>query len=131
MSCKDACKTLASAIRLTLAAALPAHAQNAGASPAPTAAAPVAAPDALPALPAADPALAATEHQEQVDNPYGLSALWAQGDVVARLVLIIMLIMSGATWYIMIMKLIERQKVYIQGKAIGGASCRGRVCKYV
>src|SRR3546814_7507074 len=74
-----------------------------------------AAPDALPALPEADPALAATEHQEQVDNPYGLSALWAQGDVVARLVLIIMLIMSGATWYIMIMKLIEQQKVYSQG----------------
>src|SRR3546814_9092829 len=45
-----------------------------------------------------------------------LSALWAQGDVVARLVLIIMLIMSGATWYIMIMKLIEQQKVYSQGK---------------
>src|SRR3546814_5532096 len=104
MSFKDACKTLAAASLLTLAAALPAHAQNAGASPAPTAAAPVAAPDALPALPEADPALAATEHQEQVDNPYGLSALWAQGDVVARLVLIIMLIMSGATWYIMIMR---------------------------
>src|SRR3546814_946989 len=27
-----------------------------------------------------------------------------------------MLIMSGATWYIMIMKLIEQQKVYSQGK---------------
>src|SRR3546814_10668644 len=75
-----------------------------------------AAPDALPALPEADPALAGVEHQEQVDNPYGLSALWAQGDVVARLVLIIMLIMSGATWYIMIMNLIEQQKVYSQGK---------------
>src|SRR3546814_10262897 len=111
MSLKDSCKALVAVSLLTVAVALPAYAQDTAAAPAApaatdatAAAAPVAAPDALPSLPEADPALAATEHQEQVDNPYGLSALWAQGDVVARLVLIIMLIMSGATWYIMIMK---------------------------
>uniref|UniRef100_UPI0005BB38F6 MotA/TolQ/ExbB proton channel family protein n=1 Tax=Solimonas soli TaxID=413479 RepID=UPI0005BB38F6 len=42
--------------------------------------------------------------------------LWAQGDFVAKGVLIIMLIMSASTWYIMIMKLIEQQKVYGQAK---------------
>ena len=40
-----------------------------------------------------------------VDNPYGLGALWEQGDFVAKGTLIIMVIMSLATWYILVMKL--------------------------
>jgi len=52
----------------------------------------------------------------EVENPYGLEALWAQGDMVARSVLIIMLIMSAATWYLLIVKLIEQQKVLGQAK---------------
>ena len=42
-----------------------------------------------------------------VENPYGLGALWAQGDFVAKGTLIIMVIMSLATWYILVMKLLE------------------------
>jgi biopolymer transport protein ExbB len=53
---------------------------------------------------------------EQVENPYGLSALWKQGDAVAKGVLIIMLIMSAATWYLLIVKLIEQQKLYGQAR---------------
>ncbi len=53
----------------------------------------------------------------QVDNPYGLGALWAQGDFVAKGVLIMMVIMSAATWYIMIAKVIEQAKLFKQAKA--------------
>src|SRR3546814_11796482 len=118
MSLKDSCKALVAVSLLTVAVALPAYAQDTAAAPAApaatdatAAAAPVAAPDALPSLPDADPALAAPEPQDPVDNPYGLSALWAQGDAVARLVLILLLIMSVATWSIMILQMIEQQTV--------------------
>lgn len=52
----------------------------------------------------------------EVANPYGLSALWQQGDAVARGVLMIMLIMSGSTWYIMVLKLLEQQKLLVQAR---------------
>lgn len=51
-----------------------------------------------------------------VDNPYGLGALWAQGDIVARGTLIIMVIMSLATWYILVMKLIDQRKLVASAK---------------
>jgi biopolymer transport protein ExbB len=54
---------------------------------------------------------------ESVENPYGIGALWAQGDFVARFVLVAMLIMSGATWYIMIVKFIDQAKLMKQAKA--------------
>ena len=38
--------------------------------------------------------------KETIDNPYGLEALWTQGDFVARGTLIIMIIMSMGRWYI-------------------------------
>ncbi len=38
---------------------------------------------------------------QTTDNPYGLMALWNGGDIIARPVLIILLIMSLATWYVM------------------------------
>jgi biopolymer transport protein ExbB len=46
-----------------------------------------------------------------VDNPYGLAALWAQGDFVAKGTLIILVIMSLATWYILFMKLWDQRKL--------------------
>ncbi len=36
--------------------------------------------------------------EEVVENPYGLSALWAQGDVVAKATLLILVIMSMGSW---------------------------------
>ena len=51
-----------------------------------------------------------------VDNPYGLGALWAQGDIVAKGTLIIMVIMSLATWYILVMKLIDQRKLIASAK---------------
>ncbi|MCK6372166.1 MAG: MotA/TolQ/ExbB proton channel family protein [Gammaproteobacteria bacterium] len=46
-----------------------------------------------------------------VDNPYGLSALWAQGDFVARGTLMILVIMSLASWYIIFTKLWDQSRL--------------------
>ncbi len=71
------------------------------------------------AAPAADAPAAgeAKEQKVQVSNPYGLDALWKAGDFVARGVLIILLIMSASTWYIMVVKVIDQAKVMSQAKA--------------
>jgi biopolymer transport protein ExbB len=49
--------------------------------------------------------------QEAVENPYGLKALWEQGDAVAHGTLIIMLIMSMGSWYVIFTKLYEQGKM--------------------
>ena len=54
--------------------------------------------------------------REVVDNPYGLGALWAQGDFVARFVLILLALMSMGSWYIMVTKLYESLKLAKEAK---------------
>jgi biopolymer transport protein ExbB len=88
---------------LTLALSLPQLALAQAASEPAAAVAPV----------AAAPAVA----KESVDNPYGLSALWSQGDFVARGTLIIMVIMSMASWYIIFTKLFEQRKLMKSAEA--------------
>ena len=68
---------------------------------------------AVPAAPAAMPAVA----KESVANPYGLQALWEQGDMVARGTLIIMIIMSMGSWYIIFTKLWEQRKLMKSAEA--------------
>ena len=46
-----------------------------------------------------------------VDNPYGLEALWSQGDFVARGTLIILVLMSLASWYIILTKLWDQRRL--------------------
>jgi len=58
--------------------------------------------------------LSSGEKLESVNNPYGLDALWAQGDFVAKGTLIMMLIMSIGTWYIGIVKFLEQSKLIRQ-----------------
>jgi len=55
---------------------------------------------------------AAETAKETVANPYGLEALWSQGDAVAKSTLVIMIIMSIGSWYIIFTKLWEQQKLY-------------------
>jgi len=86
-----------------------ATAQTTPATPAAPAAAP--APAAVPA-PAAAPAKAA----EVIDNPYGLEALWKGGDLVAKITLGILVLMSMGSWYIIITKLYEQYKMGQQGR---------------
>jgi biopolymer transport protein ExbB len=73
------------------------------------------APAATPAAPA--PVAVPTVTKETIDNPYGLEALWKQGDVVARGTLIIMIIMSMGSWYIIFTKLFEQRKLLKSAKA--------------
>ncbi len=49
-----------------------------------------------------------------VENPYGLEALWAQGDFVAKGTLIILVIMSLVSWYIIFTKLWDQRRVRLQ-----------------
>ena len=49
-------------------------------------------------------------------NPYGLQALWAQGDWVARVTLIILVIMSVASWYVLLTKLVAQGRMGGQGR---------------
>jgi biopolymer transport protein ExbB len=44
-------------------------------------------------------------------NPYGLVALWNTGDIVARSVLILLVIMSLASWYVILTKLWDQRKL--------------------
>src|SRR5579862_8845010 len=46
-----------------------------------------------------------------VDNPYGLGALWASGDIIARSVLVLLAIMSLASWYVILTKLWDQSKL--------------------
>ena len=96
------------AVALTLAAALTVVPQTSQAQPAtPAASAPAtAAPAAL--APVAAPAAAFTKTTEVVDNPYGLEALWRGGDLVAKITLAILVIMSAGSWYIIVTKVYEQ-----------------------
>ena len=49
-----------------------------------------------------------------VDNPYGLGALIANGDIIARSILVILLIMSLLTWFIMITKFFDQRRTALQ-----------------
>jgi biopolymer transport protein ExbB len=71
--------------------------------------------EAAPAAPAAAPAVA----KESVSNPYGLEAMWRDGDVVAKTTLIIMIIMSMSSWYVIFTKLFEQSKLMRAAKAVG------------
>ena len=108
-------------------ASAPAPAPADGTAPAP---APATAPDASAAAPAAGdaqvspsvapdaaaPAPAPAPETKEEANPYGLGALWSNGDVIARGVLLIMLVMSLGTWYIMIVKFIEQARLFSAAK---------------
>lgn len=52
------------------------------------------------------------------DNPYGLGALWAQGDLVARSTLMILVLMSMASWYLLITRLVTSWKLGAEARAV-------------
>ena len=59
---------------------------------------------------------AAAPTTEVVENPYGIEALWRQGDFVARGTLIILMIMSVGSWYIGIIKVLEQRRMLKDAK---------------
>ena len=94
--------------------AAPATPAAPAANAAPTVATPAAAPVAAPA-PA--PFQSGKPAVEKTDNPYGLKALWNEGDIIAKTTLVILVIMSVATWYIMVAKFFELSKLGRQARA--------------
>jgi biopolymer transport protein ExbB len=112
-------RTIAATLSLMLLAAVPAVAQEAATAAAQTA------------------ALPGSLVQETVANPYGLAALWAGGDAVARGTLVILLVMSMGSWYVLITKLIEQTILAFEARQAersfwaassihAGAGARGR-----
>ena len=85
----------------------PAPAVTPAEPPAPAAAAPA------PAAPVAK----AERVTELVDNPYGLEAVWKGGDIVLRITLGVLVVMSMGSWYIIITKVYEQSKMGGQARA--------------
>ncbi len=85
-------------------AAAPADAKPADATPAPAAA----------SAPAKAPAKKLTAAEE---NPFGLAAMLEHGDMVSKITLFIMVVMSMGSWYIIFTKLYEGSKITREAKA--------------
>lgn len=62
------------------------------------------------------PAFASEGAAVVTDNPYGLEALWSQGDFVSKGTLIILVIMSVATWYVGVVKILEQSRLMKEAK---------------
>ena len=88
------------------------------AAPAETPPAPATASPATPVTVITAPAPKVGERTtEVVENPYGLEALWKGGDLVARITLGILAIMSMGSWYIIITKVYEQARMGHQARA--------------
>ena len=74
---------------------------------APAATAPAAADAAAPA--------AAQAGKEEVENPFGIKAVW-EGGFVPRATIVILSLMSMGSWYIIITKLLDQMKIMKQAK---------------
>ena len=68
------------------------------------------------AVSAPAPAVEVKKAADATDNPYGIEALWKTSDGVAKTVLILLLVMSVSSWYVLIVKLLEQTKVGRQAK---------------
>ena len=68
-------------------------------------------------IPPAAPVKAGVE-TESVENPYGLEAIWRQGDFVSKGTLIILVIMSMGSWYILFVKLWEQYKLMREARDV-------------
>jgi biopolymer transport protein ExbB len=89
-----------------------AHAQTAAERSSASAASSAPVAIAAPALtPSRDLPLIRPPSTESPAAPYGLQAVWEQGDPVARATLLILLIMSMASWYVLVHKLIEQARM--------------------
>src|SRR5450830_1775636 len=75
----------------------------------------VTAASALVSAPAFADAPKAADAKEEVENPFGFSAVWA-GGFVPRATLIILSLMSMGSWYIIITKLLDQMKIFKQSK---------------
>ena len=55
----------------------------------------------------------------QSSNPYGLEALWGSSDMVAKGVLLLLLVMSVASWFVIASKVLEQSRLLSYGAQAG------------
>ena len=60
----------------------------------------------------------ATEAPVSVENPYGLSAMWASGNLVSRTVLVVLVLMSLSSWFVMLTKLWDQAQLKKSARAV-------------
>jgi biopolymer transport protein ExbB len=60
---------------------------------------------------ASSPSAATSTPTAMPENPYGLGALWAQGDAVAKITLLILVLMSMGSWFVIVSKYLEQSKL--------------------
>jgi biopolymer transport protein ExbB len=51
-----------------------------------------------------------------VDNPYGIQALWVQGDFISKGVMVLLLLMSAYSWFILFTKWWEQKRLLGQAR---------------
>ena len=119
MSFLNSMRTPFAAALLALATVAAAPTTALAQASAPEATAPAAAASDASATPApaavdtgAAPIAPAAVGKETIENPYGLGALWRDGGWIAKFNLIIMLIMSMGSWYIIFTKYWEQRKMF-------------------
>ena len=49
-----------------------------------------------------------------LSNPYGIEALWASSDTIAKTVLVLLAVMSMGSWYYLVIKVLEQNKMKSQ-----------------
>ena len=76
---------------------------------------------APPAVIPVPPPMKATVEKQVVENPYGLEAVWRTGDFVSKGTLIILVIMSMGSWYILFVKLWEQYKLMREARDVRNA----------
>ena len=57
---------------------------------------------------------------EAAENPYGIKAVWEQGDLVAKATLLILVVMSMSSWYVIFTKFAAQARIGRHSKAVGG-----------
>jgi biopolymer transport protein ExbB len=64
------------------------------------------------------PGLAFAQDGSVTANPYGIQALWAEGDLIAKSTLLILVAMSMASWYMIVTKFLAQAKASKQTRAV-------------
>ncbi len=67
------------------------------------------------------PGAAAAVQPSSSANPYGLAAIWSQGDWVAKGCLLLLALMSTGSWYVLVAKTLELRRLRAQTRDALGA----------
>ncbi len=67
------------------------------------------------------PGAAAPAPASSSANPYGLTAIWSQGDWVAKGCLLLLVLMSTGSWYVLVAKTLELKRLRAQTRDALGA----------